>query len=141
MAVFNILSDTNASVSSLKSLFLFLNDFKNFNQILPEDKVENFVFTETECSFNIKGITPMKIKKQEQNPFSLIVFKSEGLAKFNFTLLVHFLGEPDLKGECRVELGGDMNPFILSMAEKSLKNLVNTMSSKLSQLNLNTHEN
>ena len=61
MAAFTINSETNNTVSSLKSLFDFLSDFKNFQTILPEDKVENFQFTSEECSFNIKGITPMKV--------------------------------------------------------------------------------
>ncbi|MEI6020677.1 MAG: hypothetical protein WCR21_06075 [Bacteroidota bacterium] len=141
MAAFNIQSDLNTAVSSLKSLYLFLNDFKNFNQILPHEKVENFVFSEHECSFSIKGITPMRITRQEEKPYHQIVFKSDGLAKFNFTLIASFIGDPELSGQCQVELKGDLNPFILSMAEKSLKSLVNTMSQKLAQLNLPNHEN
>lgn len=141
MAAFKIQSETNSSVSTLKSLYTFLNDFKNFNQILPHDKVENFQFSDNECSFSIKGITPMRITKFSETPFQQIVFKSDGLAKFNFTLIASFIGEADLNGNCMIELQGDLNPFILSMADKSLKALVNTMSQKLSQLKLNNHEN
>ncbi len=141
MAAFNIESGVNASVSRLKDLFLFLKDFKNFDQILPQDKVENFIFSEEECSFNIKGITPMKIKRHEEKPYSQIIFKSEGLAKFNFTLIASFIGNENEAGECKIELSGDMNPFILSMAQKSLQTLVNTMSQKLSQLNISDNEN
>ncbi|MDO8998930.1 MAG: hypothetical protein Q7W45_04120 [Bacteroidota bacterium] len=137
MGAFTILSDTNSTQSTLKSLFEFLSDFKNFQSILPEDKVENFKFTEEECSFNIKGITPMTIKKVDAKPFEFILFSSEGLAKFNFSLKVIFIGEPNQKGECKIELMGDLNPFIKAMAEKSLIGLTNTMSLKLSQLNLN----
>lgn len=141
MAAFNIESDVNASVSRLKDLYFFLNDFKNFNQILPHDKVENFNYTQDECSFNIKGITPMKIKRYEEKPYQQIVFKSEGLAKFNFTLIASFIGNENETGDCKIELSGDMNPFILSMAQKSLQALVNTMSQKLSHLKIESHEN
>lgn len=137
MAAFTIISETNNTQSSLKSLFDFLSDFKNFQSILPDDKIENFLFTDVECSFNIKGITPMKIKKVEANPFDYILFSSEGLAKFNFSLKVFFIGAPNQKGQCKIDLMGDLNPFIKSMAEKSLINLTNTMSLKLSQLKLN----
>ena len=136
MAAFTIVSETNSSQSSLKSLFDFLSDFKNFGSILPEDKVENFKFTDTECSFNIKGITPMTIKLIDAKPVEYILFSSEGLAKFNFSLKVFFIGEASQKGQCRVELMGDLNPFIKTMAEKPLTGLTNTMSLKLSQLNL-----
>jgi hypothetical protein len=136
MAAFSINSETNNTLSSLKSLFDFLSDFKNFHSILPEDKVENFQFASDECSFIIKGITPMKIKKVEAKPHEFILFSSEGLAKFNFSLKVFFIGEASQKGQCKVELTGDLNPFIKAMAEKSLEGLTNTMSLKLAQLNL-----
>jgi hypothetical protein len=136
VAAFTIVSDTNKTVSSIKNLFEFLSDFKNFASILPEDKVENFQFTEDRCSFNIKGITPMTIKLVQKEPYGLILFSSDGLAKFNFSLKVQFMGEADKPGECKVDLLGDLNPFIKVMAEKPLGNLVNTMSLKLSQLTI-----
>ena len=103
---------------------------------MPQDKVHNFTYTPDSCSFDIKGITPMKIKLVEKNPYKLIVFSSEGLSKFDFKLDVHFIGNAEETGQCRVDLQGDLNPFILKMAEKSLASLANTMSSKLSQLQL-----
>ncbi len=134
MAAFTIQSETHNTVSSLKNLFEFLEDFKNFNSILPHDKVENFQFNENECSFNIKGITPMTIKLVEKQPYEFILFTSDGLAKFNFKLKVFFIGEALNEGACKVELMGDLNPFIRTMAEKALTQLVNTMCLKLSQL-------
>lgn len=137
MASFSILSETNSTQSNIKALFDFLSDFKNFASILPEDKVENFKYSEHECSFNIKGITPMTIKVTEKKPYEFILFSSEGLAKFNFQLKAQFAGKADEKGQCSVQLLGDLNPFIKAMAEKPLTHLVNVMSMKLSQLQLN----
>jgi hypothetical protein len=136
VAAFTIESETNTTQSSIRSLFEFLTDFKNFSSILPEDKVENFKYSENECSFNIKGITPMTIKLAEKDPCHFILFTSDGLAKFNFKLKVMFAGEPEKPGSCNVHLIGDLNPFIKAMAEKPLTNLVNTMSLKLSHLKL-----
>lgn len=136
MAAFTIVSESNKTRSSVKSLFDFLSDFKNFASILPEDKVENFQFQGDQCSFNIKGITPMTIKLVEKKPFEFLLFSSEGLAKFNFSLKVSFTGEAEKSGECKVDLMGDLNPFIKAMAEKPLAGLVNTMSLKLSQLTI-----
>ena len=136
MAEFTIVSDTNDTKSEIKSLFDFLSDFKNFGSILPEDKVENFQYTESECSFNIKGITPMTVKLVEKIPYQFILFSSQGLAKFNFSLKAVFNGNANETGQCHIEMTGDLNPFIKKMAEKPLGNLVNTMSLKLSQLQL-----
>lgn len=136
MAKFTIISETHKTVSPLKNLYTFLSDFKNFGSLLPEDKVDNFKYTETECSFNIKGITPMTIKVTEKIPYEFILFSSDGLAKFNFSLKVQFIGDAEQTGECKIDLLGDLNPFIKAMAEKPLTGLVNTMSLKLSQLHV-----
>ncbi|MBX3163950.1 MAG: SRPBCC family protein [Bacteroidetes bacterium] len=136
MAAFSILSESNNTQSNIKALFEFLSDFKNFASVLPEDKVENFQYSQNECSFDIKGITPMSIKIAEKKPYKYIIYSSEGLAKFNFQLKAQFVGNADEKGQCNIQLDGDLNPFIKAMAEKPLTNLVNAMSLKLSQMQI-----
>lgn len=137
MAYFSIPSSELRVVSPNKSLFEFLTDFKNFKSILPEDKAENFTCDERSCSFDIKGITPMKVVLAAKHPYSKIMFNSEGLGKFNFNLEVNFSGSENELGTCRIELSGDLNPFIKTMAEKPLTALVNSMNEKLAALKLN----
>jgi hypothetical protein len=136
VAAFNIVSETYRTRTPLKLLFDFLGDFKNFETILPVDKVSGFEFSGDSCSFNIQGITKLSVSFVEKIPYEYLVFRSAGLASFNFILKVHFIGVPGNAGECRIELSGDMNPFIRSMAEKPLTGLVNAMSLRLSQLEL-----
>lgn len=135
MAEFTITSEQHNTKSTLKNLYEFLTDFKNFKDIMPEDKIENFEFDENSCSFNIRGVTPLKVKLKSKVPYNLVVFESEGLAKFNFILEASFVGESGNSGQCRIKLHGDINPFIKMMAEKPLTQLVNTIATKLSQLN------
>lgn len=136
MAEFTITSEVHPTKSTLKDIFEFLTDFKNFKDIMPEDKVENFEFNEDGCSFNIRGVTPLKVKLKDKLPYSKIIFESEGLAKFNFLLEATLEGSSDQVGQCKIQLHGDINPFIKVMAEKPLTHLVNTMSLKLSQLEI-----
>jgi hypothetical protein len=76
----------------------------------------------------------MTVKLAGKTPCSAILFTSEGLGKFNFKLRAEFSGEPDRPGECRVQLDGDLNPFIVQMAQKPLTTLVDTMAVRLSEL-------
>lgn len=138
MASFTLSAESRPTASTLKNLYVFLSDFSNFKSILPEDKVENFTYDQDSCSFNIKGITPMSIRLAEKKPYEMLFFSSEGLSKFNFKLRVHFTGEAEHNGTSAVEMQGDLNPFILKMAEKSLLALVNSMNQKLSQLQIQT---
>lgn len=78
----------------------------------------------------------MSIRLAEKKPYEMLYFSSEGLSKFNFKLKVNFNGEVEQNGDCAVEMQGDLNPFILKMAEKSLLALVNSMTQKLSQLQI-----
>lgn len=78
----------------------------------------------------------MRIRLVEKKENEFLFFSSEGLARFNFSLKVIFTGMSSDKGLCKIELGGDLNPFIKTMAEKPLGTLVNTMSLRLSQLEL-----
>ena len=97
---------------------------KTFENVFTSDK-----------AFSRCKIEEIKIRGFESTS-DYILFASEGLANFNFNLKVFFIGEANQNGECKIELYGDLNPFIKSMAEKSLIQLVNTMSLKLSQLKL-----
>lgn len=137
MAEFTITSDIQPTKATLKQLYNFLSDFKNFKSILPEDKVDNFEYTSDSCSFTIRGITAMTIKQISKTPYTSVKFQSEGLAKFNFILEAKFIGEAEKTGQCQIELFADMNPFIKTMAEKPLKGLVDTMAVRLSHLELN----
>mgnify|MGYP001046667924 FL=1 len=109
-----------------------MGDFNNFKHLLPEDKIQNFECTAEQCSFAIKGLMPLTIKIKERLPKSRITFETTGIAKFVFTLHINLLEN----NTSNVELEGDMNPFIKAMAEKPLRELVNTMSSKLAALSV-----
>jgi hypothetical protein len=134
LAAFTITSEERPMRSSTQQLYTFLEDFKNFGSILPPDKVQDFKYSENECSFVIKGITPMTVKMQEKVPGKYILYSSEGMGKFSFSLKVVFNESAGEKGSCLVELNGDLNPFIKAMAEKPLAALVNTMAQRLSEL-------
>ena len=127
MAHFSILSETHTAQSTTDSLFDFMGDFNNFKHLLPEDKIQDFECTSEQCSFGIKGLMPLTIKIKERLPKTRITFETTGLAKFIFTLHIHLLEN----NTTNVKLEGDMNPFIKAMAEKPLRELVNTMATKL----------
>lgn len=136
MAHFSIPSPETKAVSENKKLYEYLVNFANFKDILPEDRTENFSYDADSCSFNIKGIAPLKIVFLEKEPYSRIKYTTQGLKRFDFFLEVTFKGKPDELGECKVEMTGDMNPFILKMAQAPLTALVNSMNQKLSQLKI-----
>ncbi len=132
MSYFSLLSQTHATKSPTDSLYDFMGDFNNFKHLLPDDKIENFECTDQQCSFGIIGMVPLTIKIKERIPKTRITYETLGLAKFVFTLHIHFLEN----NQTNVQLEGDMNPFIKVMAEKPLNDLINTMASKMAALTI-----
>jgi hypothetical protein len=133
MAHFSIDSKVLATTSPSAQLYELMGDFNNFKHLLPEDKIEDFTCTADACSFGIRGVTTLNIRIKEKEAPNRITFETTGLAKFVFTLHILFAQNPDT---CQVKLDGDLNPFIKMMAEKPLTELVNTMATKLSTLQL-----
>ncbi len=109
-----------------------MGNFNHFKHLLPEEKIDNFECSDTQCSFTIKGLMPLSIKIKEHSPKSRITFETTGIAKFVFTLHIYFTANQ----HTHIELEGDMNPFIKTMAEKPLKELINTMADKLASLTI-----
>jgi hypothetical protein len=136
VAAFNIQSAEQGTESSLKRIFEFLTDFNNFKSILPEDKIENFQCAADSCSFNIRGITPLSVKLKSTVPHSNIQYDLTSMGKFNFILEVNLIGTSEAPGKATIAIHGDMNPFLKTLAEKPLEQLVNSMAKKLGELKL-----
>lgn len=138
MSYFSLQSQTHSTTSRTNDLFDYMSDFNHFKHLLPTDKIENFECSANQCSFGIKGLTTLTIKIKEAsrasatNPNSKITFETLGLAKFVFTLHIHFSENQTT----HVQMEGDLNPFIKAMAEKPLLELINTMALKLSQIEI-----
>jgi carbon monoxide dehydrogenase subunit G len=131
LAKLNLSSGTRETTSSIEKVYAFLCDFNNFKHLLPADKIDNFTCSSDKCSFDIRGITSISIAITDQELNRRIVYSSDGLAKFNFNLLVDFQGEPKDKGTVEVTMDATLNPFIKSFAEKPLGTLVNTIADRI----------
>ena len=114
--------------------YRFLNDFNNFNQLLPEDKVENWDSTTDECSFRIKGMTDIGMAIEKRNEPSEINITSKGKVPFDFKLTAYL--EQAGEEQCRVHLifSGDINPFMKMMVEKPLTNFFNILVNNLAKI-------
>lgn len=116
--------------SSSKEVFIFLTDMNNFQKLLPDDKIENWKSTNEECSFRIKGMTDIGMKRTTSTPNSLINIVSHGKVPFPFTLNIH-LSEENNTTTAYLVFDGEVNPFMVLMVEKPLTNFFNMLAEKL----------
>jgi carbon monoxide dehydrogenase subunit G len=118
--------------NSAENIFHFLNDFNNFEKLMPE-QVVNWQSTKESCSFTIKGMASLEMRQQSVVEFSEINLVSEGKSPFPFTLSC-FLNEQGNSTDTQMVLNADLNPMLKMMAKKPLQNFVNLLVGKLKEM-------
>lgn len=119
---------------SCEEVFNFLSDFRNFEKLLPEDKISDWKATEDTCGFTIKGMAEIGMKIENKVPNSQINIKSHGENPFDFTLNA-FMEETE-PGKCKgfMIFDADVNPFMKMMVQKPLTNFFNMLTHKLKEV-------
>ncbi len=124
------------SNSSPSQLFNFLADLNNFEQLMPEGKIEKWQSDPNQCEFTIKGMARIGLKKVSESSPDKISIESFGKVPFNFTLDIHLAELGDGKTEAYMLFEGDINPFMKMMVEKPLTNFFNMLVEKAVSLSL-----
>lgn len=116
---------------SQSTLFEFLKDLNNLENLMPEDKVSNWSSSSNQCAFQIKGLSKIAMKYHRDEAPSKLELVSDGDKPFPFTLSIYFKAEGDATTKSYLEFEGDMNPMLSMMAKKPLENFFNMLADKL----------
>lgn len=114
-------------------IFDFLSDCNNLQKLMPE-QVTDWQSTTDECSFTIKGMASLGMQIIERNKSSQIKIVRKGKAPFDFVMYYNLNSEDDNKTRLQIVFDADMNPFLKMMAEKPLKNFLNTLAENYQKL-------
>lgn len=126
------LETPNISVQkTTEDLYKFLIDFKNFEQIMPEN-TETFELRDNGFVFGLKGLPKIKLKLAEKEPFSKIVLGSAS-EQFPFTLSANIM-EDGVKSIVNFKFEGKFNPMITMMVKKPLQKFIDSLSANLEKL-------
>ncbi len=109
-----------------KEVFDWLCNLNNYEKLMPE-QVEDWVSTELDCSFSIKGMASLGMEFSEKTPEKQITFVRKGKAPFDFTLFCNLKETGPEQTELQLAFDADMNPFLKMMAEKPLTNFLNIL--------------
>jgi carbon monoxide dehydrogenase subunit G len=126
------LNTPNVTVQkSQEDLYHFLTDFKNFEQIMPEN-TEKFELVEKGFLFALKGMPTIKLKLDKKTPNSKVVLGSTS-EQFPFTLTAN-IEESEVKSKVNFSFEGKFNAMISMMVKGPLQKFINTLSSNLEKL-------
>ena len=124
---------------SQEEVFDFLNDFTNFEKLMPE-QVVNFETDGDTCKFDIKGMASLGMKYEQKNKPSSIRMKREGKAPFDF-ILDCLITEKEGKSGLQLVFDADLNPMLKMMAVKPLTNFLNLLVGKFEEISRSDKSN
>lgn len=127
-----ITSDQILVVASKKELHDFLIDCNNYELLLPNDKISNFISTVSQCSFKVQGGITITLIQNGIDSSGNILLRSGEDSPFHFVLKIN-LQEENSKTSGHIEFDGELTAFLAMVAAKPLQNLFNFMAEKIIQ--------
>jgi hypothetical protein len=114
----------------VEKAFSFLRDLNNLQKLMPE-QIINWQSTEDACSFDIKGMAHISLKRAEAIPDSLIRIISKPENPIDLEIRGNFEKYTGNQTTAWIELTADLSPMLQLMVTGPLQNLVNIMAEKL----------
>jgi len=108
----------------------FFNNLNNLKYIMPE-QVENWESDEDNCSFFIKNLGNLGMKKGTFNSPEQFTFISNHYSKVDFVMFFRLKPAIVIGYQGYFEICADMNPMIEMMAKRPLTNFVNILTANL----------
>jgi carbon monoxide dehydrogenase subunit G len=116
-----------------ETVFQFLSSFRNFENLVPQDKISDWQATEDSCRFTIPGIGEVGLKIVEKEPHKAIKYSGDNLATVNFNLWIQLKEVTDRDTRVKITFKADLNPMLNTLAKKPLQEFVNILVDKLEQ--------
>ena len=118
-----------------QTVYTFLSDFNNIEQLMPE-QIVNWQSDKESCSFTIKGMADLHLVYSKKEPNHLVEVIPVGKTPIQFTLSIRLEphGADENQTDGIVEVDANLNPMMAMVAKSPLENLVNAMRKKLNEI-------
>ena len=129
-------SDLKTIPHTDRDVFRVLSDLRNLDLIknlIPEDKVKDFIFDKDSVSFRVDNIGKVSFIVIERLPDSYVRFKSEKLP-FEVFLEIQLQMKSEDETELVMVAKSDLNPFMKSVVEKPMREAVDSIAEAMTQL-------
>lgn len=117
---------------SIQEVFSFLRDVSNLYHLLPLEKIKDWEASTEYCSFKVQGGIIIPMEFLSENKPNQLVLKSGSKSPFPFTLTVN-LNQVQNHTEGQLIFDAKVSKMIQLVAEKPLRNLFDTMATKLTE--------
>lgn len=126
----SFISESIEIQSSPADVFGFLKDFRKLESIMPE-QIENWQANEGNCSFLIKNIGLLGMKKGTEHFPSRFEFESSEISKVRFKLVFQMKEIENDRFNATFEIRTELNPMVEMLARRPLTNFVSLLALNL----------
>ena len=130
----SIQTEKKVIAGNASEVFKFMVDLNNFNQLLPQDKVEKWQSTNSECSFSIKKMAAIGLKLQSSEEPKLVHLESTEVSPIKFNLKCIITPLSDNSCEAYMDFEGDINMFMEMVVKAPLTQFFNYNMHKLQEV-------
>ncbi len=113
-----------------ENAFSFLSNLNNLQKLMPE-QIINWQSSESDCSFDIKGMAHISLEKAVAVPDRLIRIISRPENPIDLEIRGNFEKSSVNQTSAWIELTADLSPMLQLMVTGPLQNLVNIMAERL----------
>ena len=119
--------------TSSKSLFDFLSNLNNLEQLMPLDKISEWQSTESKCSFKIPNLGTIGFKHDTFTEPTQLKLASISDKPFAFSMEFN-IAESGESSQAQILVDADLNPMLKMMAEKPLTAFFNGIAKKMESI-------
>lgn len=113
---------------SAEKIYTFISDFRNFNAMIPTDKIKNWQANENECRFKVDMIGEMGLQFAEKQPFSLLkIIALDENNPYNFAFWIQLKEVAPYDTRIKLTLKADLNPMLKLVATKPIQSFLDTL--------------
>jgi len=127
-------SKTGTANAKQEVVFNFLNDFKNFADLLPTDRLQNIKITGDTLEFSIGGMGNVGLRMSERHHFTQLVIKAMDGSMADFIIWINLGALTEHTTQVNLTLQANLNMFLELMAKEPLQQFINVIVDKLSAL-------
>lgn len=114
-------------------IYGFLSDFRNLDELVPADKIQNWKSSVDQCHFDVTGIGSLGMKIVEKDPYKLVKVETFHSSPMGLTLWIQIKQVNPSNSRVRLTAEAEMNPMMKAMVSGYLQKGINAMVDKLAE--------
>lgn len=118
-------------------LYNFIEDFRNFNNFIPQDKISDWKADAGHCSFRMDLLGKVALSIVDKEKGKLVKISSDPtVSQYNFNLWVQLKEVDTHHTAIRITIEPLLNKIMLSMVKSHLKNFVDSLVDEIEKFNI-----